>query len=171
MPLTSMSIPNRPRDSSLLQTTLFALWFVAPVILIHFTQFLVMPLKFFPPTEALHRSLIRRSKGAFGKILVSITQLFGPSRLVVSFKDEKGNLIPSDQFVQYGPDGETIEKINLPERSIWISNHQVYSDWIYLWILAYKCGFDQNIIIVLKDTLKWIPIIGYVSYQIDRASS
>lgn len=52
-------------------------------------------------------------------------------------------------------------------RSIWISNHQVYTDWLYLWILSYFCGLESSIYIILKDSLKWVPIVGLAMQLFD----
>lgn len=62
--------------------------------------------------------------------------------------------------------------------------HQVYSDWIYLWCvfarrvfvahmlkcarcccrsLLYFSGHHRDVYISLKKSLKWVPIIGWVS--------
>lgn len=42
-----------------------------------------------------------------------------------------------------------------------MSNHQVYTDWLYLWCLAYYADLADSILIILKDSLKWIPFIGW----------
>lgn len=166
-PLSAVPIPARPEEPAWLQTTLFTIYFMASILLAHFTQNIVQPLRLFPSTQKAYQWIINRTKGTFGKLLVSMTGIFAPSKLVVSFRDEQGNLLDPDQFVTYEPDG-TVKKINLPKRSIWISNHQVYTDWLYLWILAYFCGFVENIYIIMKESLKWAPIVGIVSLSLGR---
>jgi len=52
-------------------------------------------------------------------------------------------------------------KINLPDRLVIMANHQAYTDWMYLWIIACYAGHSRGIIILLKDTLKHIPIVGW----------
>ncbi len=42
-----------------------------------------------------------------------------------------------------------------------MSNHQVYTDWLYLWCLAYYADVADSILIILKKSLKWIPIVGW----------
>jgi lysocardiolipin and lysophospholipid acyltransferase len=51
--------------------------------------------------------------------------------------------------------------INLPDRMVVMANHQAYLDWMYLWILACYSGSARGIIILLKASLKNIPIVGW----------
>jgi hypothetical protein len=36
-----------------------------------------------------------------------------------------------------------------------------YSDWLYLWWVSYTSNMHGAIYIILKDSLKWVPIIGW----------
>lgn len=47
-----------------------------------------------------------------------------------------------------------------PERLVLISNHQIYTDWLYLWWIAYTARMHGYIYIILKQSLKWVPLIG-----------
>lgn len=49
-------------------------------------------------------------------------------------------------------------------RSVLISNHQIYCDWIYLWWLAYTAECHPGICIMLKDTLGKIPLFGWIMH-------
>jgi len=139
--------------------------------LLHIIQWLGQPLRFFPSTKSKYHTLIEWTKGSFAKVLVTMTQFFAPSDLIVSFRDAEGNLIDPAPFAELDEEG-FVRKLNLPKRSIWISNHQVYTDWLYLWILAYFCDFEENIIIIMKESLKWVPIVGIVSlWRTERHSS
>ncbi|KAJ3316583.1 hypothetical protein HDU76_001697 [Blyttiomyces sp. JEL0837] len=42
-----------------------------------------------------------------------------------------------------------------------MSNHQTLVDWWYFWIVAWKKGAHGDIKIILKDSLKWIPVVGW----------
>lgn len=165
-PLTSLTIPQRPAEPSYLQTALFAIYFNLSILLVHFTQNLIQPLRFIPYTKSAYQWMIERSKGAFGKILVSMTWIFAPTNIVVCFRDETGNYLDPARFVDFNPDG-SLRRLNLPKRSIWIANHQVYTDWLYLWILSYFCGFEESIFIILKESLKWAPIVGIAMQYYD----
>ncbi|KAK6902968.1 hypothetical protein I203_108229 [Kwoniella mangroviensis CBS 8507] len=42
-----------------------------------------------------------------------------------------------------------------------MANHQAYLDWMYLWILSCYAGHSRGITILLKASLKNIPVIGW----------
>lgn len=52
-------------------------------------------------------------------------------------------------------------KCNFADRMVLMANHQLYSDWMYLWWIAYTNGMHGYIYIILKESLKHIPIIGW----------
>jgi len=49
---------------------------------------------------------------------------------------------------------------DFPERVILMANHQIYTDWLYLWWTAYTAGAHGHVYIILKQSLKYVPIIG-----------
>ena len=52
-------------------------------------------------------------------------------------------------------------RINLPDRLVVMSNHQAYTDWMWLWIIAAYAGHSKGIIILLKASLKRVPVAGW----------
>lgn len=44
----------------------------------------------------------------------------------------------------------------------------MYTDWWYLWSLSYFAEMHAYVLIVLKKSLKWVPIIGWVSGPVTR---
>ena len=38
----------------------------------------------------------------------------------------------------------------------------MYADWWYAWCLTYFMGTHKDVFIVLKDSLKWVPVVGWV---------
>ena len=50
---------------------------------------------------------------------------------------------------------------DFPQRIILIANHQIYTDWLYLWWIGYAAGMHGRIYVVLKESLKRIPVIGW----------
>lgn len=42
-----------------------------------------------------------------------------------------------------------------------MANHQLYTDWLYLWWIAYCNGMHGHVYIILKESLKNLPIIGW----------
>jgi len=43
---------------------------------------------------------------------------------------------------------------------------KIYADWLYLWCLTYKAGTHKDVLIMLKDSLKWIPLVGWVRFAL-----
>ena len=39
---------------------------------------------------------------------------------------------------------------------------QIYADWWYAWTLTYLMGTHKDVFIVLKKSLKWLPVLGWV---------
>lgn len=50
---------------------------------------------------------------------------------------------------------------NFADRMVLMANHQLYTDWLYLWWIAYTNNMHGFIYIILKESLKNIPIIGW----------
>jgi hypothetical protein len=50
---------------------------------------------------------------------------------------------------------------NFSDRMVLMANHQLYTDWLYLWWIAYTNSMHGFIYIILKESLRNIPIIGW----------
>ena len=50
---------------------------------------------------------------------------------------------------------------NFPDRLVLMANHQIYTDWLYLWWIGYTAGMHGRIFVVLKESLKKIPVLGW----------
>ena len=99
---------------------------------------------------------------------MSMTQSWAPTIMRVSGdKSVRGQLMQT-------LDGNLL--CDFPERLIMIANHQVhttcipnvqanisqiYTDWLYLWWIGYCAGMHGRIYIVLKESLKRIPVLGW----------
>lgn len=157
----AVPIDSRPPASTWVQTLLFALVFNGCIFSAHLLQLLVWPLALHPATKPTYSSVIAYTKLAFARILLIISQFFGPTQLILSFGDGKGGLLDPEQFVVRDKQSGRIERVELPQRAVWMSNHQVYTDWLYLWCLAYYADTADSILIILKKSLKWVPIVGW----------
>ena len=82
-----------------------------------------------------------------------MTQWWAPTTVRVS-----GDSTMRGQLVKT-TDGAVI--CDFPERLFLIANHQIYTDWLYLWWIGYSAGMHGRIYIVLKESLKKIPVIGW----------
>ncbi|KAG1715640.1 hypothetical protein ID866_1522 [Astraeus odoratus] len=91
-----------------------------------------------------------------------MNQCFAPTSLYLTFETEgQGRFTQEEvqQIVERDPTGSVVT-LNLPSKSVIISNHQVYCDWWYVWCLTYFMRVHRDVFIVLKKSLKWVPILG-----------
>jgi len=64
--------------------------------------------------------------------------------------------VAGTKFVFYGE----VDKLN--QNSITICNHRTYFDWVYLWTLFGRYGRLTNVKVILKNALRYIPVVGWV---------
>ena len=118
---------------------------------INVSQVLGAPLALFNPE--LHNQWISFTKQQFAVLTMNMTQRWAPTVVRVSGdKSVRGQL-----FQTTGDDLLCL----FPKRMIMIANHQIYTDWLYLWWIAYSNGMHGRIYIILKESLKRIPVIGW----------
>ena len=129
---------------------LFSTWFNACVFSIFFTQFLGAPLYFF--NKDYYYAWMALTKQSFGIVIITITQWFSPTLVRVS-----GDASVRGQLRKTA-DGRL--ETMFPDRMVLISNHQIYTDWLYLWWVGYTSRMHGHIFIVLKESIKYVPIIG-----------
>lgn len=134
----------------LLRMLLLASWSVGSCVSIHVTQLLGSPLYFV--NKDYYYSYQALAKQSFGILINTVTHWFSPTIVRVSGdKSVRGQLKQSaDGFLH----------TSFPERLVLIANHQIYTDWLYLWWAAYANEMHGHIFIILKESLKYIPIIG-----------
>ncbi|XBW35428.1 hypothetical protein QEN19_000994 [Hanseniaspora menglaensis] len=112
----------------------------------------------------LQQTLLNDSKKKFIILLITIFKINTPkSKIRIS--------IPKAINQKYGViknDGRTVDlstvviaSTNFTDESVVIANHQIYTDWVYLWWLAYTSNLAGNVYILLKKSLESIPILGY----------
>ncbi|KAI0094604.1 acyltransferase-domain-containing protein [Irpex rosettiformis] len=164
----ALQISKRARNSwaQNLRAIAFTIVFNIGCIMVNGFQFtILLPLGLlpFPATRKLYEEGIRYSKGAFGTLIVLVSQLFAPTTLAVTFQRE-GSGSFTDQEIErvVGRDSSgRVVSLHLPERAVLIANHQMYADWWYAWCLTYFMGTYKDVLIVLKKSLKWVPIVGW----------
>ncbi|CAN6674409.1 2-acyl-1-lysophosphatidylinositol acyltransferase [Trichomonascus vanleenenianus] len=118
---------------------------------IYGTQAIGYPIKFVAPE--VYRAWIDITKQSYGIYLTSMNQLWTPTEAVISGDKSMEGLF------SLNPDGTL--KTNFGGHTVLISNHQLYSDWAYLWWIAFTARMHGAVYIILKASLKWIPIIGW----------
>jgi lysocardiolipin and lysophospholipid acyltransferase len=126
-------IPDRKDSTDWVRTIVFSLWFNYVIIVTNLTQFVALAFLYpWQATRPYYERYISYTKLIFGRLIVTLSQLFAPTKLIVSCSDENGNYLDPEKFVRRNSQNRIVEVL-LPERSIWISNHQVYTDWLYIW--------------------------------------
>lgn len=134
----------------LLRMLLFATWFIGSCSVLGVTQLLGAPLYFY--NKDWYYAYMALTKQSFGILVTTVTQWFSPTPVRVSGDASvRGQLKLTD-------DGRLITAF--PERMVMISNHQIYTDWLYLWWIAYTSRMHGHIFIILKEQLKYIPVLG-----------
>lgn len=76
------------------------------------------------------------------------------STIVLSFKNQELR----DKYIKKS--GDKI-KFNFDKSAVVIANHQIYSDWFFIWFLAYLNDCADHFFIVMKKSLEKLPILGY----------
>ncbi|USW56022.1 Putative phospholipid/glycerol acyltransferase [Septoria linicola] len=125
--------------------------FMSGIMAISASQFIGAPLKLID--AKFYEAYMAWTKESFAVLMTTITQWWAPTVVRVSGDDSmKGQLFQMD-------DGTL--KCNFPHRLILMGNHQLYTDWLYLWWIAYTNKMHGRIYIILKESLKHVPIIGW----------
>jgi 1-acyl-sn-glycerol-3-phosphate acyltransferase len=142
--------PNSGLLVQILRTLLLAIWFWTCIFCIFVIQLIGCPLYFI--RKDYYYAYMALTKKSFGILIITITQWGAPTRIRVSGdKSIRGELHQTK-------DGHL--KTMFPDRLVLIANHQVYTDWLYLWWIAYSARMHGHLFIILKETLKYIPILG-----------
>ncbi|KAK0266926.1 hypothetical protein LTR35_016682 [Friedmanniomyces endolithicus] len=125
--------------------------FLSGLLAISASQFIGAPLKLVDPK--FYDSYMAWTKESFAVLMTTITQWWSPTLVRVSGDESmKGQL--------YQMDDGTL-KCNFPHRLVLMANHQLYTDWLYLWWIAYTNKMHGRIYIILKESLKQLPIFGW----------
>ncbi|KAF2445440.1 acyltransferase-domain-containing protein [Karstenula rhodostoma CBS 690.94] len=125
--------------------------FLSGVLAISASQVLGAPLKLIDPV--FYEGYMAYTKECFAILITCLTQWWAPTVVRVS-----GDSSMIGQLTKT-KDGSL--KCNFSERLVLMSNHQLYTDWLYLWWIAYTNGLHGFVYIILKESLKNIPIIGW----------
>ncbi|KAI9862972.1 MAG: hypothetical protein M1813_004145 [Trichoglossum hirsutum] len=134
----------------LLRMLALVTYFIVCALSIHATQLIGSPLYFI--NKDYYYAYMSLTKQSFGIMVTVMTRWWTPTVVRVS-----GDTSVRGQLRQT-QDGRL--ECDFPERMIFIANHQLYSDWLYLWWIAYTSSMHGHIFIILKESLKYIPVIG-----------
>ncbi|KAF1357850.1 hypothetical protein EJ07DRAFT_180462 [Lizonia empirigonia] len=125
--------------------------FLSGVLAISASQFLGAPLKLIDPQ--FYEGYMAYTKECFAILITCLTQWWAPTIVRVS-----GDSSMVGQLIQK-KDGSL--ECNFADRMVLMANHQLYTDWLYIWWIAYTNNMHGFIYIILKESLRNIPIIGW----------
>ncbi|KOS18128.1 putative acyltransferase [Escovopsis weberi] len=130
----------------------FTVYFTTCVITIVITQFVGAPLYFV--NRQLYYDFMAMTKRSFAITSTVMTQIWGPTTIRISGDESIAG--------QIQPTEDGLVSFRFPERLVLIANHQIYTDWLYLWWVGYANtpGMHGHLYIILKQSLQWIPLIG-----------
>lgn len=134
----------------ILRSLLLATWFNCCCFMIVVSQLIGCPLYLI--NKRRYYDYMAFTKQSFALVITALTQLGCPTVVCVS-----GDKSMIGQ-IHLTEDGRL--RTDFSERLVLMANHQVYTDWIYLWWVAYSNRMHGRIYIILKESLKYIPIIG-----------
>ncbi|KAF3032163.1 hypothetical protein E8E12_002089 [Didymella heteroderae] len=125
--------------------------FLSGVLAISASQFLGAPLKLID--SQFYEGYMAYTKECFAILVTCLTQWWAPTVVRVS-----GDSSMVGQLIQK-KDGSL--QCNFADRMVLMANHQLYTDWLYLWWIAYTNNMHGFVYIILKESLRNIPIIGW----------
>lgn len=127
-----------------------ATWFDCCCVVIFVTQLIGAPLYLI--NKNWYYTYMAYTKQNFSLTITALTEYGCPTLFRVSGDESvRGQ-------VHLSEDG--MLRTQFPERLVLIANHQVYTDWIYLWWIAYTNVMHGRVFIILKESLKYIPVMG-----------
>ncbi|KAH7141233.1 acyltransferase-domain-containing protein [Dactylonectria estremocensis] len=131
----------------------FGIYFTSLCLILHFTQIIGSPL-YFVNREWFY-AYMAMTKHLFAITIAVMTRIWGPTPIRISGDETVAGQIKAT------PDGGV--QFRFPERMVLIANHQIYTDWLYLWWVAYanSPGTDGHIYIILKESLGKVPLLGW----------
>ncbi|TEA20877.1 putative acyltransferase [Colletotrichum sidae] len=138
---------------SVIRGVLFAIYFASCTASIFISQ--VIGGWLYWVNRDIYYAYMALTKQSFAITTTAMTHLWGPTTIRMS-----GDASVAGQ-IQQAPNG--MVEFKFPERLVLIANHQIYTDWLYLWWVAYanNPGMHGHFYIILKESLKYIPLVGW----------
>jgi RNA polymerase-associated protein CTR9 len=134
----------------ILRSLFLATSFNCCCVVIVATQLIGAPLYLL--NKEYYYAYMAHTKRSFGLAITALTQWGCPTFTRVSGDESiRGQLHLME-------DGRL--KADFSDRLVMTANHQVYTDWIYLWWFAYSNQRHGHVYIILKESLKYLPVVG-----------
>lgn len=124
--------------------------FVLCMISLHFINGLL----FYFLAPSLFKRSMQLAEYLSSTLVILLAHISCPSTsLKISFADAR----TQRKFQEYRTDRSKGEAAS----DLVICNHQLYTDWIYIWALLTHMGKGGNVKITLKKSLQWTPVLGW----------
>ncbi|CAA9957888.1 hypothetical protein P3342_002717 [Pyrenophora teres f. teres] len=134
-----------------LRMYLFGVYFAISIVAIAISQYIGLPLYFY--SRNLFYAWMAMTKQHFGSVVMTMTYWWAPVTMRVSGDESvRGQLRKSKE-------GKL--ECDFPERLVLVANHQLYTDWVYIWWTCYTASMHGHLYIILKESLKHIPVLGW----------
>ena len=146
----------------LVRLLLLGFFFFSGIVAIVFNQFLYITWAAIvrngtdSDSDGVLQQRLEHTKKAFIVLLTFCTNNFSSkSEVMLSFRDAElmKKCVKAKEF-------GALPELSFDPSAIIISNHQIYSDWFFLWYLAYLNNISQHFFIVMKKSLLRLPILG-----------
>ncbi|KAF2858171.1 acyltransferase-domain-containing protein [Piedraia hortae CBS 480.64] len=137
---------------SSLRALLFTVHFFGIGLFLHGSQYMGASLYLW--SRRRYYAWMAMTKEHFGLLITSMTQTWSPTTLRISGDASMAGLMEKQ--------ADGMLRLRLGERIVLMANHQIYTDWLYLWWICYANAppMHGHIYIILKESLKCIPIFG-----------
>ena len=142
--------PILDRIKAFLFVALVCYIMVSHVFIMILSHLLVTLIFYYIAPRIFHKSM-KLSEGSCSSLQLTLANFFRSSRYVLTFENEESYSRFRDS-VEGGEEACANEFV--------ISNHQIYTDWLYIWGLFTWMGKGGNIKITLKKSLQMVPIVG-----------
>lgn len=104
---------------------------------------------------ASRQSLVGATKTHFVIVITFLSHIISPNTISITYNPKN---LPAGNSFRVDDDHNLFLILN--PNSVWISNHQIYTDWLYMWFVAYSGRLSDYVYIMLKD-MSNTPILGY----------
>ncbi|BAO40888.1 uncharacterized acyltransferase CST26 [Kluyveromyces marxianus] len=110
---------------------------------------------FYRGNLAKRQKYLNKTKKRFILLLVTILSMVAPSQVRITSENKS---IPKGSIYMDRKKGRLVSKAR--SNAVVIANHQIYTDWVFLWWLAYASNLAGDVYIMLKKSLESIPLLG-----------
>ncbi|EME43661.1 hypothetical protein DOTSEDRAFT_72876 [Dothistroma septosporum NZE10] len=147
-----LGAPKHGGGMQALRIVAFGLYFTISCLFMHGAQLLGIPLYWI--NRDWFYAWMAMTKQFFGIFITTMTNWWSPTVVRVSGDKSVAGLLKQD--------ASGMVSLEFGDRAVLMANHQLYTDWLYLWWSAYTNTLPMHghLYIILKDSLKWVPLIG-----------